>query len=355
MKPLHHRLFFSVLPAVAATLMGCGSSSAQPDPLSTGTGAASSTACVSPNVRALVTEKESIWSPLLLDDSFVYYISDRSGGAGPQTSDLVRVQKSGGTPQLLATLHTLSPLAHLMALDAMNVYYVDDLDGGDHQVVYKIAKDGRGSPVKLAEVGKLVGMLVDKDSLFLGSRAASVVSGTTVSRIDLGTLASTEISRLPGDDTSGELVADDDSLFWSSQKGIMKAPKRGGAAEIIVKTDQKRAGYHAVLPLFVDAEFLYFYGGDDGILGAYFRVAKDGSGAVQHLGDAGGLAKASAAVDGETVYFAQGTVSRSPKAGGRSETIETCPSPGASTIAVDETSIYFNSGAQILAVPRAGH
>lgn len=251
---------------------------------------------------------------LALDESYVYYACMYAAcGVG-------RVSKAGGAPQVYAATDT----AWFVAVDGEFVYW----GSHDARAVVRAPKDG-GTVETVATSASPVapwGVAVDDTSVYFGDDSAGVWKvpkggGTAV--------------LIAGDQPSAAFVAlDGPWLVWGASEGVARAPRSGGAVELIAA----RKGTYFVT---ADDGWAYWTDEQGGMNGEILRSPTSGGAATLLIS-----AKTPIwlALDATMLYWADlddDRVARIPKGGGAMETVAQVKRPFA--VAVDDRCVYYSS------------
>jgi hypothetical protein len=286
---------------------------------------------------------------LAVDSTNVYF-------SGFQVPGILSVPIAGGAPVTIDPLATETALA----LDAVNLYWVDSDDGWLNGIPLSGLPDG-GSPMEFFSstnsggypIGNLAGLALDSSNAYwtyndsvlgpllvkapLGGGSlttlatvfpgAVAVDATNVYVWSNGSLVSVPIGGLPdggapnimvanagnGGTLINEIAVDAANIYWSGPAGVMSAPLAGGPS-VTLAADPNAQG-----PLATDcprppgackATWVYWSGGpctspdggDECVAGSILKVAAGGGAVVTLAPSAGG---ADIVTDSTSVYFTE--------------------------------------------------
>jgi hypothetical protein len=227
---------------------------------------------------------------LVLDDTHLYSIDDRG--------DIWRVDPATPAPSRIASA-SRSPSRQAFAVDATHIYFAVP-DGVWHGPagLHRVAKTG-GQPERIATTANEIHQLVvdNGDAFFLSGRLAP--GGAVLQRIDLASSVQTVVA----DAVVGAFAVDGDTLFWTRQ-GRLHASDRAGAHVRELVELEGRVGQ-----IRLTQDHVYYFDDDDGVV----RVPKLGGAAEVVVAFSTDEAFGFEVV-GQHVYWtsSDGTLSRSP-------------------------------------------
>lgn len=303
-----------------------------------------------------------------LDDTHVYWTT---GAAGT----VERVEKHGGQAQVLAQGH---PGAHGLALDDTHVYWAVACGQEAGYVVGVLCEAREAAVLRVPKEGgdvEVVAAARPSDAGQLAVDDASVYFTTARDGLWRVDKAGGEPEALLASGSFGGLHLDGDYLYvaGATEQGIPFAGKRrhvlrvsvdGTETEVLTSnetTSSPAVQSMALTPteiIWVD----FFRPDGNAGHGALRGISRDGGESrfihgVAVYAPGIGIAEQSVQVAGESVYvMASSNVERFPLAGGReSDALDLACGEGysqGSTLAVDDTSVYFPGAQTVLKVPR---
>jgi Cys-tRNA(Pro) deacylase len=253
---------------------------------------------------------------------------------------------SGGvpTPAGLVTLADGQTCPWGMAIDDVNVYWTDCGDPGEGAVL-QVPKAG-GAVITLATGNGLSGIGVSGGSVYWVASTVGSTSGTIMS-VPIGGGAPVTLAHQSG--APSHLAVDETGVFWfdDTQGPIMSVPLAGGAAVTVA------TGGDGMSFLALDATSVYWMSASQGIM----KAPKGGGAATLVAKSNPPSPMAGLAVDAPNVYWATvpANIEEAPITGGTADLLASDPgfTPGA--VAVDATSVYWvDLEGRVLQVPISG-
>jgi hypothetical protein len=166
--------------------------------------------------EAYAPEQEGL-SALVLDQDYAYW----SGGEG-----LVRMPKAGGKPQVVVT--GLAPPVGL-GVDGQNLYWYSAITG---DLMKAPKKGGKPKPFHSEEL-TLHSFFVDQGDLYW------TFGSDKKAEIRRAAAAGKPAKVVGGQSIPIELATDDRYVYWTTGDQVVRAPKDGGEAQVVVaKTDR---------------------------------------------------------------------------------------------------------------------
>jgi hypothetical protein len=275
------------------------------------------------------------------------------------SGSVMKAPLSGGTPILLASVSNADPWG--IAVDATNVYWVNQETSGNGKGSVMKVPLGGGSTTTLASGQDFPeGIAVDATSVYWTNSSDS----GSIMKVALGGGTPTTLaSRLV---YPSKIVVDATSVYWDGRAddqnldSVMKVALGGGTPITLASGQNHPSG------ITIDATSVYWMTeGKDVVIG---NVHVAGAGTVVKEPLDGGLSTTlalgddslwlgeSVAVDADSVYFDYYStidgygVMKVPVSGGTPTTLASSFKNGISGIAVDATSVYFVSGADLMKV-----
>lgn len=192
----------------------------------------------------------------------------------------------------------------------------------------------RGDAIRLGAVALVVAALVYR----VGTREPSDDLSTEVEAEDLRASPPTAEATIIAEDQAFPvgLAIDDAYVYWGDGPRLMRAPKRGGSAEVL-----HELGTATISSIAVDADVLYFGASGGGV----FRLRR-GESRPERIGTSGNP-RSLVVDDTHVLWYDGGLRSVSKDAPGGASAPETITAGNSAELLLDDASLYWHGGARI--------
>jgi hypothetical protein len=226
-----------------------------------------------------------------------------------------------------------------LVLDDANVYFTTCNSSARVAQVFRVPLAG-GAPVAIAGGSTCAADLARyDDALYVAG-----LQGNDVWRVPAGGGAAALVASAMG--PLAGIAADATSLYATTAAGVLKSPLDGGVFTTLATIPGQRDATRPVL----DEQNVYFA---DPVLGAVYRVSKDGGDVTTLASGLGGVE--ALALAGTALYVAAGyVVVKIPASGGPPVTLGTAAGAEVLALTVDDSGVYFTSSGVVWTLPLAG-
>lgn len=276
---------------------------------------------------------------LAIDGDYVYFAT---GGFASADNAIQRVKTGGGPVEKVVTVKQI--VSGELIVDGDYVYFTSEAD----QAVLQVQKTG-GTATVLAQVPGPIFLASDASHIYFTTFSKQAESGTLGRIPKAGGPAEVILRGHPGME---QLVVDDRSIYFRSNRGLWKVAKAGGEPEQLVA----RAENHNLDRLVADDTHLYFlYESKNPGRYEVARLPKTG-GIPETIGPIGDGSGRLALSSTHIYYFREASINENllvkvPKAGGPPETVD---GSGYNTgyLQVAGGDVYFTDISKVYRVPK---